>query len=355
MGSHHRTTMMISVFSLLVLAVSTQLTSAQEEFVPVGGTTMMSDYMDGIIEEYELPDGMAPNDNGYGGEAELKCHMEEKVTYEDVCEPYEEEMCYTQNVEKCEDKPHGNCTGSVDIQMDQVCFNVNEMLCSLKQKTDYDAVQEKYQVQKCTTIMDRVCDTNYNLDVVTEDDYQCIDLAGHYCEDIEVAVQDVVCKYTFKFDCKKPKRGEGGYGMEKVCTKEPEEKCYETPRTIRKSVCKPQNSRHCEKFSNTALRPVEKQNCHFEKKNKCELEEKLRPRKAKRYSYHKDCKKVPREICDMVERKRVAPNCVTEYRPKCEFVPKVQSAGPVTKQYCYKQERVTMEEVCDKKRGVEFL
>ena len=54
---------------------------------------MMNDYMDGIIEEYELPDGMAPNDNGYGGEAELKCHMEEKVTYEDVCEPYKEEMC----------------------------------------------------------------------------------------------------------------------------------------------------------------------------------------------------------------------------------------------------------------------
>merc|ERR1712226_1289068 len=114
-------------------------------------------------------------------------------------------------------------------QMDQVCFNVNEMLCSLKQKTDYDAVQEKYQVQKCTTIMDRVCDTNYNLDVVTEDDYQCIDLAGHYCEDIEVAVQDVVCKYTFKFDCKKPKRGEGGYGMEKVCTKEPEESATRRP------------------------------------------------------------------------------------------------------------------------------
>merc|ERR1712226_660738 len=114
---------------------------------------------------------------------------------------------------------------------------------------------------------------------------------------------------------------------EKVCTKEPEEKCYETPRTIRKSVCKPQTNRHCEKFSNTALRPVEKQNCHFENKNKCELEEKLRPRKAKRYSYHKDCKKVPREICDMVERKRVAPNCVTEYRPKCEFVPFVKSAA----------------------------
>merc|ERR1712226_237464 len=223
---------------------------------------------------------------------------EEKISYEDVCEPYEEEIKTTQNVEQCEDKPYTNCTGSVEVEMDRVCFNVDELLCSLQQKTDYEAVQERYQVQKCTTLMDRVCDTNYNLDVVTEDDYQCIDLESEHCEDVEVAVNDVVCKYTFKFDCKKPKRGEGGYGMEKACTKEPE---------------------------------------------------------AKRYSYHKDCKKVPREICDMVERKRVAPNCVTEYRPKCEFVPFVKSAGPVTKQYCYKQERVTMEEVCDKKLGVEFL
>ena len=93
-------------------------------------------------------------------------------------------------------------------------------------------VQERYQVQKCTALLDRVCDTNYNLDVVTEDDYQCIDLEGQHCEDRDVAVNDVVCKYSFKFECKKPKRGTGGYGMEKVCTKEPEEKCYETPRMV---------------------------------------------------------------------------------------------------------------------------
>ena len=76
-------------------------------------------------------------------------------------------------------------------------------------------------------------------------------------------------------------------------------------------MCKPKSNRHCEKFSNTRLRPVETQNCHFDKRNQCELVDKLRPRKAKKYSYHKDCKKVPREVCDMVERKKVVPNCVT--------------------------------------------
>jgi len=312
------------------------------------------DVGDNNVVEYVLPDGLEPNDNGYGGQPELKCRMEEKVSYEDVCEPYVEEMCYTQNVEECEDKPYNNCTGSVEVETDRVCFNVEELLCSLEQKTDYEAVQEKYQVQKCTTLLDRVCDTNYNLDVVTEDDYQCIDLEDQYCEDVEVMVNDVVCKYSFKFECKKPKRGTGGYGMEKVCTKEPEEKCYETPRMIRKSVCKPRPNKYCEKFSNTRLRPVEVQNCHFEKRNQCELEDKLRPRKAKRYSYHKECKKVPREVCDMVERKKVVPNCVTEFRPKCTFLP-VEKCDKMEKQYCYKEEKVTMEEVCERKLAVEFL
>merc|ERR1712096_544140 len=36
--------------------------------------------------------------------------------------------------------------------------------------------------------------------------------------------------------------------------------------------------------------PVEKQNCHFEPKKICELEMKTRPKKAKKYSYTKDCK-----------------------------------------------------------------
>ena len=94
--------------------------------------------------------------------------------------------------------------------MDRVCFDVEELLCSLEQKTDYETVQERYQVQKCTALLDRVCDTNYNLDVVTEDDYQCIDLEGQHCEDRDVAVNDVVCKYSLKSECKKPNSGTRG-------------------------------------------------------------------------------------------------------------------------------------------------
>jgi len=307
-----------------------------------------------IVEEYQLPFGMDANDNGYGADAQSNCHMEERIHYEDVCEPYEEEMCYTQAKEKCQPKPYKNCTGMIDNQMARVCLNVTEMLCSLQQKIDYKAVQENYKVQKCTTVRDRVCDTTYHIAVTTKDDYQCIDLESQYCEDKEAVVNDVVCKFTFNFNCNKPKRGEGGYGQQRVCTREPLQNCYETPRIVRHQICRPQIIKHCEKFTNPTPRPVERQNCHFEPKKKCELQDMMRPRKVKRYSYHKDCKKIPREICDMAQKKSVVPHCVVEHRNECRYLPE-EYCDKSEKQYCYKQERVEMEEVCNDKLAQEFL
>ena len=74
-------------------------------------------------------------------------------------------------------------------------------------------------------------------------------------------------------------------------------------------VCKTDIHRYCEKFSNIFPFPVEKQNCHFEPKKIWEfemkkiweLEMKTRPNKAKKYSYTKDCREQPREICDQYE------------------------------------------------------
>merc|ERR1712179_688412 len=61
------------------------------------------------------------------------------------------------------------------------------------------------------------------------------------------------------------------------------------------------------KFSNIFPFPVEEQNCHFEPKKICELEMKTRPKKAKKYSYTKDCEEQPREICDQCEKKTIQP------------------------------------------------
>ena len=84
--------------------------------------------------------------------------------------------------------------------MDEVWFNVKELLCSLQEETHYNSAENKYWIQKCTSVMDWVCDTNYNLDVVIEDNYQYINLVDQYNEDVKFMDKDVVCKTTFKFE-----------------------------------------------------------------------------------------------------------------------------------------------------------
>ena len=64
---------------------------------------------------------------------------------------------------------------------------------------------------------------------------------------------------------------------------------------MRTEVCQPDHSRFCQKVTNEHPEPEQRQNCHFEPKKICELEMKTRPKKAKKYSYTKDCKEQPRE------------------------------------------------------------
>merc|ERR1712179_598439 len=80
----------------------------------------------------------------------------------------------------------------------------------------------------------------------------------------------------------------------------------------------------------------------------CELEMKTRPKKAKKYSYTKDCKEQPREICGQCEKKSIQPLCDTQERLVCTYEP-VETCNDVDKQYCHKVEKVELEEVCDMK------
>ena len=86
-------------------------------------------------------------------------------------------------------------------------------------------------------------------------------------------------------------------------------------------MCKTDVHRYCEKFSNIFPFPVEEQNCHFEPKKICELQQKTRPKKAKKYSYTKDCKEQPREICDQCEKRSTKPVCDIQKRFQCNYVP----------------------------------
>ena len=48
---------------------------------------------------------------------------------------------------------------------------------------------------------------------------------------------------------------------------------------------------------------------------------KTHPKKAKKYSYIKDCKEQPREICDQCEKKSIQPPCNTQERLVCIYEP----------------------------------
>jgi len=220
----------------------------------------------------------------------------------------------------------------------------------------YETLEETYQVQRCFTGKDRVCDTTYKIDMTTKDDYQCTNVETPNCYMEEKVINDVTCTNSVEFNCKRDKSTKNdGYGPKGVvCDRKPTQTCYNIPRKIQVEVCKTDVHRYCEKFSNIFPFPVEEQNCHFEPKKICELEMKTRPKKAKKYSYTKDCKEQPREICDQCEKKSIQPLCDTQERLVCTYEP-VETCNDVDKQYCHKVEKVVLEEECDMKFDTRYL
>jgi hypothetical protein len=288
--------------------------------------------------------------NDYSPE-QPRCTMVDKVEYKDVCEPYTEMTCVTQNEEDCNRVSFNTCTGVIESKQDRRCFDVTELVCGLKEQVQFNTIVEEFQVQLCTIMKERVCDTTYVIGHETKDDLQCTDLETTVCQDKIVTIQDVTCKDTFDFDCKKKKAAElgmEGYGMFTTCEKIPRKRCYETPRQVRTEVCQPDKSRFCQKVTNEHPTLVQRQNCHFEPKKVCELQKRTRNKKAKRFSYSQDCKPVARNICDTCEVKEVVPRCEQESRLVCTYKPE-EKCSKRTEQYCYKQEVKTQEEVCDDK------
>ena len=81
---------------------------------------------------------------------------------------------------------------------------------------------------------------------------------------------------------------------------------------------------------------------------------KSRPKKAKKYSYTKDCKEQPRQICDQCETRSLQPVCDFQERLTCSYIPKEQCSEE-HKQYCHKVEKITLVEVCDSKFDTRYL
>jgi len=271
------------------------------------------------------------------------CHWVEKLVYKDQCVPYVQKTCYTQQQEHCKDIYQKNCTTVIDEFEDRECFDVTELVCQLAETIDYEMVEETFTVQRCTRVNDRVCDTVYDLDKTTKDDFQCVEVEFQDCYEEDKIVKDRTCIYSVDFECGKMKKkdGKGSVSCEKVPTK----KCYDTPRKVREEVCTPKVHKYCEKFTNEFPIPVEKQNCHSEPMKKCELETRSRPKKAKKYNYVKECKPVKRQVCDDVEKKKLRPSCDKVQKNVCSYKPE-EVCEDEHKKYCFQKEMMLKEKVC---------
>eukprot|EP00092_Neocalanus_flemingeri_P002811 GFUD01003008.1.p1 GENE.GFUD01003008.1~~GFUD01003008.1.p1 ORF type:complete len:381 (+),score=60.97 GFUD01003008.1:84-1226(+) len=301
----------------------------------------------------ETPPTTAPV---YGASNDPLCHKVEKIEWVDHCEDYVEKTCYTQNKEECETKAYNNCTSVIITDVDRACFKVVEMVCSLEEHIKYETVEETYKVTKCTRIKDRICDTIFDVTTLTKDVYECLNLTSPNCYLEDKVLDEVTCTHSVEFDCKReaPDHSDG-YGIKAVvCHQKPTSHCYDVPRTVHKENCTEEVHKYCEKFSNQFPFPQEKQNCHFETKKICEIQGRTRPKKAKVFTYSKDCKPVEREICDTVEKKRLVPTCEIQDRFVCSYVP-VEQCNDEAKQYCQKDEKIIIEEVCDIKIDTSYL
>merc|ERR1711942_181255 len=124
-------------------------------------------------QEYN-PDIGRTNVGGYGVNKDPYCHMVEKVVFENQCEPYTEQTCWTQNKESCVTKAFRNCTGVIETKVERVCFDVNELVCDLVEAIHYETL---------------------------EDAYQCTNVETPNCFMEEKVINDVTCTNSVEFNC----------------------------------------------------------------------------------------------------------------------------------------------------------
>jgi len=303
---------------------------------PLGDTTGKKKYHPTKQDYY------SPNEVYKAGD-HRDCHFVDKIVYKDQCIPYVEKTCRTHQEEECHDVMDKKCTTEVDVDEDRECFEVTELLCQLVESVDYEVVQDSYTIQRCTRATERICDTVYDLDSDSKDHFQCVKVENPDCHVEEKIIKDRTCIYSVDFECGKLKAYDGKHSVQ--CDKVPTKKCYDTPRTIKEEVCKTKIDKVCEKLTNEFPVPVEKQNCHNEQIKQCELEERQRPKKARNFVYHKECKPVKRHVCDGSQKKKLKVTCDKEPRSVCTYEPK-EKCKDEQKKYCFKSEAKLHEKVC---------
>jgi len=393
---------MKTFLALLLLAAMTR----SKVIGPYGTSEGGNDGYEGGNDDYEgghggYEGGHGGYEGGHGGgyessEKEVKCTPYFETVHIELCEKYEDKVCYTTQQENCEDVGGENCRAIISSRQVRQCHNVTELLCGLKETIQYDIVQAVFTVQKCHQVTERVCDTVYEPQMTAKDDFQCIALSSPKCYAEDRTVIDKTCRTTTIFDCAHAAAsatdhygssgsssvsneytssssndygssgsndyrtgnsyghgshdayGSAGYGGEQQtkCKRSQDTKCYTTPRTVSSQKCEVREEKHCEKLSEKVPFPAEKQVCHDEDKKVCELEQRQQPKQIKKYVYTKQCREVPRRVCESADVKELVPSCVPSVRKQCHYTP-VEKCEQVPKQFCYKVPKKVQKQKCE--------
>merc|ERR1712025_874076 len=244
--------------------------------------------------------------------------------------------------------------------------DVTELVCKLREDVKYETVQVGFTVQKCHKVQERVCDTVYDTSFTTKENHMCIRVNNPFCKFEERTIVDKTCRTVTKFDCPTEAKdngmgssggygdssgyGKGGddYGIEQPqCKRSQTTKCYDTPRTVSVPRCSQNSEKVCESMPTRVPTVNERQHCHNEDKKVCELEERTQPKQVKKYVYTKQCRKVPRKVCENADNKSLVPSCVSSLRKECTHTP-TESCDDIPKQHCFKVAQVINR--CDETR-----
>merc|ERR1711992_144815 len=297
-------------------------------------------------------------DDGYG--KKLVCKPVYDTVYKEYCESYYDRICRTTHKEKCTDVPYQHCDAVLTNQQKRKCFEVEEVVCKLREDVKYQTVQVGFTVQKCNKVQERVCDTVFDISSTTKEKSVCINVHNPYCKHEEKTIIDRTCRTSTKFDCPteygygKDSYGKGedygeDYGKDykkPECHKSSSTSCYDTPRTVIVPKCSTTTDKVCETVHQRYPDVSERQHCHNEDKKVCQLEERTQPKQVKKYVYTKQCRKVPRKVCENADNKSLVPSCVPSVRKECTYHP-AESCDEVPKKHCYKVGKQVKKEKCE--------
>jgi len=265
------------------------------------------------------------------------------VIHEDVCEPYVKKTCLTEVVQDCRDIVLPNCTAVVDVVPNQECFTVEDVACDLVEMVDMEVLPETYIVQRCFSEPRRVCDVIHQKDSVEGFDRDCISVKTSECWEEKKMVKDRQCCYSMELNCKTSVKGQ-------QCHMEPKKDCKVIPRAVYEEKCRPRVHKVCEKLHYIQPNAVREEKCRTESVKKCVVEKKNKPKKVKKFSYDKQCKPVPRKMCDAADREVLRESCEEVVSQQCKYRPENRCSEEKL-EHCYKKPKVVYDEVCDEHHG----